>query len=114
MRRDLDRLRDVLDAIDAIERYTAAGRGRFDGDELVRTFCLHQIEVIGEAAARLSGDLPQRYPAVPWRDIVGMRNAIVHGYFQVDWEIVWRVIEHDLASLRRAVADILETEDKAP
>ena len=69
MRRDLDRLQDVLEAVQAIKRYTAAGRERFDSDELVRVWCLRHVEIIGEAVARLSEDIRSRYPDPPWRDI---------------------------------------------
>jgi uncharacterized protein with HEPN domain len=114
VRRDEERLRDVLDAIAAIARYTAGGRQRFDDDELVRVFCLHQIEIIGEAVARLGPALLARHPAVPWREIVGMRNAIIHGYFQVDWEIVWQVVERDLGQLGQAIEKILAEGEPAP
>lgn len=110
MRRDLDRLRDILEAIEAIERHTAAGRERFDRDELVRTWCLKHVEVIGEAVSRLSEDLRSRHATVPWRAIIGMRNTLVHGYFDVDWEAVWAVVENDLGALRSAVVTILEVE----
>lgn len=110
MRRDLDRLRDVLEAIEAIERHTARGREDFDRDELVRTWCLKHVEIIGEAVSRLSEDLRSRYTTVPWRAIIGMRNTLVHGYFDVDWDAVWAVVENDLSNLRTAVASILEAE----
>jgi uncharacterized protein with HEPN domain len=110
VRRDLDRLRDILEAIEAIERHTAGGRERFDQDELVRTWCLKHVEIIGEAVARLSEDLRSRYATVPWRAIIGMRNTLVHGYFDVDWDAVWAVVENDLGKLRSAVEAILETE----
>ncbi len=112
MRRDLDRLRDVLEAIEGIERYTAGGRERFDRDELVRTWCLKNVEVIGEAVSRLTEELRARYATVPWRAIVGMRNALVHGYFDVDWDAVWAVVEKDLGPLRAAVETILEAESE--
>ncbi len=89
MRNDLDRLKDILEAIDAIEKYTLAGRDRFDQDELVQSWCLRHIEIIGEAASRLSDDLRTKYPIAPWRNIIAMRNALIHGYFDIDWDIVW-------------------------
>lgn len=110
MRRDLDRLRDILEAIEAIDRHTADGRERFDRDELVRTWCLKHVEVIGEAVSRLSEDLRSRYATVPWRGIIGMRNTLVHGYFDVDWDAVWAVVENDLGALRSGVETILEAE----
>lgn len=89
MRKDAERLRDVLEAIAAIERHAGPDRLRFDADELVRTWCLHHIEIIGEAVARVSDELRAKYPLAPWREIVAMRNNLIHGYFDVDWEVVW-------------------------
>jgi uncharacterized protein with HEPN domain len=60
--------------------------------------------------ARLSEDVRNRHPDPPWRDIVAMRNALVHGYFDVDWDQLWVVVERDLANLERALEAILEAE----
>ena len=109
MRSDQDRLLDMLDAMDAIER-RAVTKDAFDKDELVRVWCLHHIIIIGEAASRLSAKLREENPTVPWRDMVGMRNAVVHGYFDVDWDEVWGVVERDLKPLREAVAHISDFE----
>lgn len=110
MRKDADRLRDVLEAIAAIERQAGPGRERFDGDELVRTWCLHHIEIIGEASARLSDDIRGKYPLARWRDIIAMHNTLVHGYFDVDWEAVWAVVKRDLDPLKDAIESILRSE----
>jgi uncharacterized protein with HEPN domain len=75
VRKDEDRLRDILDAIGAIRSRTGSDRSRFDGDALVRVWCLHHITIIGEAAARVSDELKSKHPNPPWRLIVGMRNA---------------------------------------
>jgi uncharacterized protein with HEPN domain len=74
---------------------------------LIRVWCLHHISIIGECAARLSADLKERYPSIPWRDIAAMRNAIVHGYFQVDWDEVWVVVERDLPVLEREIQGVV-------
>jgi uncharacterized protein with HEPN domain len=71
-----------------IERHTRGGREAFDNDELVRVWCLRHFEVIDEASARLSETLRARHPEVPWREIIGMRNVLIHGYFDIDWEQV--------------------------
>lgn len=107
MRADEDRLLDMVDAIDAILslRLTA---GSFRDEPLHQVWCLHHITVIGEAASRVSDTLRQSESGAPWRGMIGMRNAIVHGYFQVDWEAVWVVVERDLPELRSAITEILE------
>jgi len=77
---------------------------------MLRVWCLHHIVVIGEAAARVSEATRALHPQVPWRGVVGMRNAVVHGYFQVDWEEVWNVVERELEPLRKAIAEIVEAD----
>ena len=114
MRSDVDRLRDILEAVDAIGKYTSQGRSLFDSDELVRIFCLHHIEIVGEAASRLSEELRKRHPVAPWRNIIAMRNALIHGYFDVDWEIVWAVASNELQPLKEAIGGILTAEKWTP
>jgi uncharacterized protein with HEPN domain len=72
---------------------------------------LRHLEVIGEASARLSETLRARHPDVPWREIIGMRNMLIHGYFDIDWEQVWNALERDLPGLRRALEVMLKAED---
>lgn len=110
MRLDDERLLDILDAIAAIERHTSGGRDEFDRDELIKVWCLRHLEVIGEAVARLSDDLRDRHPQAPWRQIVGMRNALIHGYFDIDWDEVWSAVEHDVPQLRDSIRAIRRSE----
>jgi uncharacterized protein with HEPN domain len=107
MRPDKERLEDILDSIEAIHRYTQKGKAAFDNDELVQVWCLRHLEVIGEAAGSISEETRQLKPNIPWKQIVGMRNALIHGYFNVNWGRVWSVIERDLEPLKRAVANLL-------
>jgi uncharacterized protein with HEPN domain len=95
VRADNDRLLDILEAIAAIQEQ-AQTRERFDADKMLRVWCLHHLVVIGEAAAGVSEPMREQYKSVPWRRVIGMRNAVVHAYFHVDWEEVWNVVEHDL------------------
>ena len=106
-RRDQDRLQDILDAINAIERHASGGRARFYQDELIQVWCLRHLEVIGEAASRLSDEIRTASAAIPWREIVAMRNLLIHGYFDVDWDEVWNVVERDLAGLKANVHALL-------
>ena len=107
MRGDNARLHDILDAIESIRRYTGGGRERFDGDELVRVWCVRHLEVIGESVAGLSEELRAEFPAAPWRQIIGMRNVLIHAYFDVDWDEVWGVVARDLPPLETLVRSIL-------
>jgi uncharacterized protein with HEPN domain len=96
----------MLEAIERIRRHSEKGRGAFDHDELVQTWIVHHLQILGEAAARLSPAL-RAQTAVPWNSIVGMRNILVHAYFEIDREAVWRVVERDLEPLEAAIRRIL-------
>jgi uncharacterized protein with HEPN domain len=107
VRSPAERLRDIREAIDAIERYTAQGRERYDGDELVRSWVLRHLQIIGEAARALPDALRQRAPEIPWHLVIGARNVLVHGYFHIDPDEVWTTAERDLPPLRQAVGRLL-------
>lgn len=109
MREPTERLRDILDAIDRIERYARMGRDRFDEDELVQTWCVHNLQVIGEAAARLGPSFHEAHPVTEWEQIVGMRNILVHDYFGIDLDEVWNAVERDLPGLRVAIDLLLRS-----
>jgi uncharacterized protein with HEPN domain len=98
----------MLEAIHHVQRYTAAGRERFDADELVQSWTLRHLQVIGEAARALSAGLRDAHPEIPWRDIIGMRQILVHHYFGIDLNAVWTAVEGHLPSLRQAITAILD------
>jgi uncharacterized protein with HEPN domain len=79
------------------------------GDDLVRSAVLHKLTVVGEAAARISSELRQSYPEIPWADIVEFRNIAVHAYFSVDWRLVWNVAVSDAPALKRDIEAIPKT-----
>ena len=89
----------VLDAIAAITSFTAEGRSYFMSDLKTQSAVVRQIEIIGEAVKNLSAELVASETAVPWRLIAGTRDRLFHGYFKVDLDAVWSMIEQDLPSL---------------
>jgi uncharacterized protein with HEPN domain len=103
MRSDHERLRDMLEAIEAIKKYAARGRSAFDNDELVQTWIIHHLLLLGEAASRLSDPFCQEHPQMPWSGITGMRNIIIHGYFAIDKNIIWSAVEKDVPELETQV-----------
>jgi len=113
VRDDRQRLLDILEAIDKIEGRLPAGRAQFLQDELIQVWVVHHIQRIGEAAAALSEPLRERHPRIPWRDIVAMRNVLVHQYFGVDLDEVWDTAVADLPSLRRDIEATLREEPPA-
>lgn len=108
MRDDRERLRDILEAIERIERYAARGRDEFIKDELIQTWVVHHIQIIGEAARKLSEEVRAEYDQVPWPVIIAMRNILVHDYFSVDIEEVWSTVDRNLPALKANISSILE------
>lgn len=108
MRNVQARLRDIHEAIEQIEKYTASGRARFDEDELIQTWVVHHLQIIGEAARTLPAELKDGQPEIPWRQIVGMRHILVHTYFGIDEDVVWSVVENDLPILKSQIEALLD------
>jgi uncharacterized protein with HEPN domain len=108
MRSERERLLDILEAIERIEKYADEGKEVFEEDELIQTWIVHHITIIGEACRTLSEEFQARYANIPWADIVGMRNILVHHYFGIDKDAVWSVVEKDLTELKLNIQAILK------
>lgn len=90
-------LEHMLDmARKSLEKVEDLVRDDYDDDENLRLALTHLIQVIGEAAGRVSKQTCMLYPDVPWREITGMRNRIVHDYLNIDEDVVWQVVIGDL------------------
>jgi len=109
MRSERERLLDILEAIERIEKYAAKGKHAFEADELIQNWMVNHITIIGEACRSLSDDFQAHYVAVPWADIIGMRNILVHHYFGIDEEAVWSVVEKDIPELKFNIEAILKS-----
>lgn len=107
MRSDRDRLLDILEAIGKIERHASRDIEAFADDEMQQVWVIHHLQIIGEAAYGLSQHFKADHPHVPWDQIIGMRHVLVHGYFEIDLDIVWAAIEKDLPPLKNAIEAIL-------
>ena len=108
MRGENERLLDILEAIERIEKYAVEGKSVFESDELIQTWIVHHITVIGESCRSLSDEFQARYANIPWADIIGMRNILVHHYFGIDTDAVWSVVEHDIPELKFNIETILK------
>lgn len=108
MRSDRERLLDILEAIERIEAHKNGSREAFNDDELLQVWFLHYLQIIGEAASRLSPELRSRYPETPWGQMIGMRHILVHGYFEVDIDIVWNAAQFNLEELKIQIEQILQ------
>jgi uncharacterized protein with HEPN domain len=107
MRDDRERLLDIQEAIERIEKYAARGRETFERDELIQTWVLHNLQILGEAARAISAAFKQQHPEVSWHQIAGMRNILVHDYFGIDVSIVWAVVERELPVLKQQLLAML-------
>jgi uncharacterized protein with HEPN domain len=97
---DTDRLRHMRDAACAALRFVR-GRTRadLDTDEMLAFALVRALEIIGEAADKLSDPAHAAHPSIPWSEIIGMRHKLIHGYFDVDLDIVWNVVTGELPGL---------------
>ncbi len=101
-------LRHVLDAIVRVERYTEGVDDRKFRDELlVQDGVIRQLEIIGEAVKQLSVAFRKQHPQVPWQDIAGTRDKLIHHYFGVSLDKVWLMVERDIPVLKKQVTEIL-------
>jgi len=102
-------LRHILDAIDLIEEYTnEMSENEFLSNLMARDAVVRQIEIIGEAARNISDEFRDSYPKVPWRKMIGIRNKIIHEYFNVDFSIVWDTVQDDLPDLKNIIRSMLK------
>jgi uncharacterized protein with HEPN domain len=108
MRDNREKLRDILEAIERINKYSVQGRKAFEENELIQTWFIQHLQVLGEASRALSVDIREQYPDVPWSQMIGMRNILTHNYFEVDLNVVWRVVETELPKLKPQIQAILE------
>jgi len=104
-------IRHIKDAIELIINFTKNyDNKRFVNDVLIQSAVVRQIEIIGEAVKNLTPEFKRKYPQIPWRDIIGMRDKLIHQYFGVDLNRVWNVVKKDLAVLKAEIKNILEIE----
>lgn len=101
------RLKDILNALQSIERYRVATFEEFLTDIKTQDAILYNLIIIGEAANQISDQFREQHPSIPWSSIIGTRNVIVHGYDQVKLQIVWEILQRDLANLNSQIANTL-------
>lgn len=106
---DRTRLQHMLEAAQKIVAFsTGKTRDDFAQDEMLQLSVVRLVEIIGEAAARISDELKQRHSSVPWTAIVGMRNRLVHAYFDIDLDVVWDTVTLYVPEMIRQITEIIE------
>lgn len=108
-----DYIKDILDSINDIENFT---RGmafkKFLKDKKTVNAVIRSIEIIGEASKKIPNSLKKKYIKIPWKKMAGMRDKVIHEYFGVDLNIVWKTIEKDIPELKRKVRKLKSGLDK--
>jgi len=108
LRDDLLRFSDMAEAIRQIERYAAEGKPVFETSELIQVWIVHHLQILGEAARGVSEVSQNDHPRIPWNKIIGFRNILVHHYFAIDPEEIWKVIMVDIPPLKIEIERILK------
>ncbi|GMQ82956.1 MAG: DUF86 domain-containing protein [Rhodothermia bacterium] len=104
-------LREILDAVELIQRYTAQLTfEEFASNIEKQDAVIRRLEIIGEAVKGLPTDLRDKYPDIPWRDIAGARDILIHEYFRVDPELAWEMAREDLPRLASEIEEIIRNE----
>ena len=110
MNKDRLYLESIRDGLERIAEYTAAGEQAFLASRLIQDGVIRNLEVNGEATKNLSGELRAVNPTIPWRQIAGMRDVLIHDYLKVNLARVWRTVSMDLPPLRDTVSKLLNDE----
>ena len=97
----------MLEAIDRIAKQEIPDREALDREELIQVWVLYHLQIVGEAMSGLAPEFRRRFPHVPWSQVIGMRNILVHHYFGIDLDLVWTAVKKDLPLLREQISEIL-------
>jgi uncharacterized protein with HEPN domain len=90
-----------MEAIERIGKVAVRGRDYFYNDEMAQVWVIHHLQIIGEAVRGISPEFREANPGIPWSDIIGMRNILIHHYFGIDRDAVWKVVEDELPGLKK-------------
>lgn len=112
MRDDSLYLSNIKECIERIESYTRDGKEAFMQTPMIQDAVIRNFEIIGEATKRLSTDLKAVYPDVPWQQIAGFRDVLIHDYLKVNLNRVWGVVELNLPELKATVKKILDDSEQ--
>ena len=100
---------DILDSIEKIEEFVAdMNFDEFVNDDKTSSAVMRKLGIIGEATKNLPGDIRRKYKGLPWREMARMRDKITHGYFGINYRIVWSVIKERLPEIKPTIRQILE------
>jgi uncharacterized protein with HEPN domain len=112
--RDLrDYLQDILDAIDDIENFVdSMTYEQFVKDKKTLNAVVRSIEIIGEASKKLPESIKKKHNELPWREITGMRDKLIHAYFGIDTETIWKAVKENIPTMRKSIQKMLKDQEK--
>ncbi|MCI0470714.1 MAG: DUF86 domain-containing protein [Candidatus Aminicenantes bacterium] len=103
-----DYLEDIRDAIEAIEEFIFDMEyEEFIRDRKTSFAVVRSLEIIGEAAKSIPNSVRDKYPGIPWQDMAGMRDIMIHHYFGIDYLVVWKTIREDIPLIKPILIEIL-------
>jgi len=104
-----DYVQDIYDSINEIEDFiNGMDFEEFIKDKKTINAVTRSVEVVGEAAKKIPKSLRDNYPMIPWKKMSGMRDKLIHEYFGIDLEILWKVVKEDMPSLEKAIKDVIK------
>jgi len=102
-------LKDILEALEAIENFVEGIDFKtFKNDDMRSSAVIRKFEIIGEATKNVPESIKQKYPQIPWKDMTGMRDRLIHFYFGVKYDLVWNAIKADIPRIKPLINKILE------
>ena len=114
-KKDIVYIKHIRDAIELILDYTKElNESDFNAKVIVQDAVIRRIQVIGEAVKNVSTAFREKNSEIPWTKIAGMRDKIIHGYFNVDIDIVWEVIVKDIPTFKKKIMEIIKKEEQNP
>src|SRR5690606_8927289 len=108
MKNDRVYLQHIIESMDYIASYVVSGKDEFMNTRLIQDAVIRNLEIIGEATKNLSKNIRTEFNDIPWREMAGLRDVLIHDYFGVDLFTVWGVVEKELPRLRKEVAKIMD------
>lgn len=102
-------LRDIVEAMEVIEKFVEGMElDEFKQDDRTSSAVIRKFEVIGEATKGVPVEIRRKYPQIPWKEMAGMRDRLIHFYFGIDYNLVWRAIRHRIPQIKPIIRKIVE------
>ncbi|HBV86087.1 MAG TPA: DUF86 domain-containing protein [Desulfosporosinus sp.] len=101
-------LQNILECIVKIETYTTSGKQEFMSSDLIQDAVIRNLEIVGEASKKVSQGTKDQHPEIPWRQMAGLRDVLIHDYMGISLKIVWNVVQNELPHLKTKILVLLE------